>query len=109
MRTTIQLSDDLMASMMRESKSKTVTQAIREAVQEYLKHKKRLRLIKSFGRRSAASVSKPSLSVFKPCNGLHQVIFSEFRPEFIKKIEFSICHLPQKKVGNPFFTARPYQ
>lgn len=49
MRTTIHLSDDLIASVMRESKSKTVTQAIREAVQEYLKLRKRMRLIKSFG------------------------------------------------------------
>ncbi len=49
MRTTIHLSDELISGVMRESKSKTVTQAIRQAVEEYLKLRKRMRLIKSFG------------------------------------------------------------
>ena len=34
---------------MKESQSKTITQAIRDALEGYLEHRKRIRLIKSFG------------------------------------------------------------
>jgi nucleoid DNA-binding protein len=49
MRTTIQLSEDLLKKVMKESKAKTVTQAIRDALEGYLDSRKRVRLIRSFG------------------------------------------------------------
>ena len=49
MRTTINLSDQLLRQVMKESQSKTITQAIRDALEGYLEHRKRIRLIKSFG------------------------------------------------------------
>ena len=49
MRTTINVSDELLRQVMNESKAKTITQAVREALNGYLEHRKRLRLVKSFG------------------------------------------------------------
>ena len=49
MRTTINISDQLLRQVMRESGAKTMTQAIRNAIEGYLDHRKRARLIKSFG------------------------------------------------------------
>ncbi|MBI2343012.1 MAG: type II toxin-antitoxin system VapB family antitoxin [Deltaproteobacteria bacterium] len=49
MRTTIQLSEELLQHVMKETGAKTMTQAIREALQEYLEGRKRRRLIASFG------------------------------------------------------------
>lgn len=50
MRTTINLSEELLEHVMQETGAKTVTQAIRDALREYLEHRKRQRLIASFGR-----------------------------------------------------------
>ena len=49
MRTTINLSDQLLEQVLQETKTKTITQAIRNALEGYLEHRKRMRLIKSFG------------------------------------------------------------
>lgn len=49
MRTTINLADNLLEQVIHETKTKTITQAIRSALEGYLEHRKRLRLIKSFG------------------------------------------------------------
>lgn len=49
MRTTINVSDLLLRQVMRESGAKTMTQAIRNALEGYLIHRKKVRLIKSFG------------------------------------------------------------
>ncbi len=49
MRTTIHVSDELLRQVIKESRAKTITQAIRSAIEGYLEHRKRLRLIKSFG------------------------------------------------------------
>lgn len=50
MRTTIHLSDQLLRQVLQETKAKTMTQAIRDAVEGFLAHCKRVKLIKSFGR-----------------------------------------------------------
>lgn len=49
MRTTINISDQLLRQVMKEAKAKTITQAIRDALEGYLENRKRARLIKSFG------------------------------------------------------------
>ena len=49
MRTTINLADNLLEQVILETKTKTITQAIRSALEEYLEHRERIRLIKSFG------------------------------------------------------------
>lgn len=49
MRTTINISDQLLKQVMKESKATSITQAIRDALEGYLEHRKKIRLIKSFG------------------------------------------------------------
>ena len=49
MRTTVNVSDDLLQEVMRESGTRTITQAIRSALEGYLLQRKRIRLIKSLG------------------------------------------------------------
>ncbi len=49
MRTTVNVADDLIQQVMRESKAKTITQAIREALATYLEFRRRRRLVASFG------------------------------------------------------------
>ncbi len=50
MRTTVNVSDDLLREVMRESGTRTITQAIRSALEGYLLQRKRIRLIKSLGK-----------------------------------------------------------
>ena len=49
MRTSVNVSDDLLNQVMRESRAKTITQAIREALMAYLDLRRRKKLIQSFG------------------------------------------------------------
>ncbi|MBI2082238.1 MAG: type II toxin-antitoxin system VapB family antitoxin [Deltaproteobacteria bacterium] len=49
MRTSVNVSDDLLHQVMRESRAKTITQAIREALMAYLDLRRRKRLVQSFG------------------------------------------------------------
>ena len=49
MRTTVNLSDQLLHQVIQETKTKTITQAIRSALEGYLEYRKRMRLIGSFG------------------------------------------------------------
>lgn len=50
MRTTIHVADDLLKAVMKETAAKTVTQAIRGALEGYLMHRRRVRLLRSFGK-----------------------------------------------------------
>lgn len=49
MRTTVNLSDELIGRVMKESRAKTLTQAVREGLEGYLQHRNKMRLIRSFG------------------------------------------------------------
>lgn len=49
MRTTVTLSDDLFSDIMKQTRAKSISQAIRTALEGYLLQKKRERLIASFG------------------------------------------------------------
>lgn len=50
MRTSIQLADTLINQVRRETRAKTLTEAIRTALEQFLQQRKRQRLIKSFGK-----------------------------------------------------------
>lgn len=67
MRTTINVSDGLIREVVKESRAKTLTQAIRAALEGYLEHRKRMRLIKSFG---SFSDWKPDIRAMRKNRGL---------------------------------------
>lgn len=50
MRTSIQLADTLINQVRRETRAKTLTDAIRTALEQFLQQRKRQRLLKSFGK-----------------------------------------------------------
>lgn len=50
MRTSIQLADGLLRQVRKETKATTLSGAIRSALEQFLLHRKRAKLTKSFGR-----------------------------------------------------------
>lgn len=50
MRTSIQLADTLINQVRRETRAKTLTDAIRTALEQFLLQRKRQRLLRSFGK-----------------------------------------------------------
>jgi metal-responsive CopG/Arc/MetJ family transcriptional regulator len=50
MRTSIQIADSLVLQVRKETGAKTLSEAIRTALEQFLQHRKRQKLLKSFGK-----------------------------------------------------------
>jgi metal-responsive CopG/Arc/MetJ family transcriptional regulator len=50
MRTSIQVADSLISQVRKETGAKTLSEAIRTALEQFLQHRRRQKLIKSFGK-----------------------------------------------------------
>ena len=50
MRTSIQIADSLISQVRKETGAKTLSEAIRTALEQFLQHRKRQKLLKSFGK-----------------------------------------------------------